>query len=148
MPLTQGLFNGLADVILSREVSTDQRTWIFIDDLGLLGQLDRLAPLLNLSRAKGVCFVLAAQDMGNSGRFGLDAAQQLASNCSHITVLGTRNLETANWAERHFGPPLRAADLMSLPPTGPEHGMTAYHLTPRAGTYLAHRSWDWVLANL
>jgi hypothetical protein len=43
---------------------------------------------------------------------------------------------------------LRAADLLSLPLTGPELGFTAFHHTPRAGTHGDHRSWDWVQSKL
>ena len=37
---------------------------------------------------------------------------------------------------------------MTLPLASPEHGFARFHRTPRAGTYFAHKPWDWVLANL
>ena len=80
--------------------------------------------------------------------YGVETADGLSGNCSHNTALQTDDLDTASWAEQHFGPPLRVADLMSLPLVGPKHGFAGFHRTPKTGTYCACKPWDWVVANL
>ncbi len=147
--LNRAVFNRLADLILSQKESSDRRTWIFMDDFCQAGRLDRLASLLQAGPSEGTCVVLSFRDMEEIRRvYDSHVAEEFVGNCTHKTALRTRSAEAAAWSEQHFGPPLRAADLMALPPPGPEHGLTAFHHTPRAGTYLASKSWEWVLANI
>ena len=80
--------------------------------------------------------------------YGSQATEELVAACSHTTALRLDDMETAEWAARHFGPPVLASDLMTLPLAGPEHGFAGFHRTPRTGTYFDHKPWDWVLANL
>lgn len=147
-PLTLAVFNRLAHLIVSQEDSSNRRTWIFLDDLYYLRHLDLLASLLLTAPSKGACVVLASLDRALFTEYLLHQGQGFPSNCTHRTVLGTHDQKTAAWAEQYFGPPLRAADFLSLPPPGPEHGITAFHDTPSTGKYRVHKSWDWVLANL
>ena len=147
--INQTIIGCLADLILRQHDFPTRRTWIFLDEVSTAGRIGPLPSLMRQGPAKGVCVALAVQQIRDlHGVYGSPGADQLAAACSHMTALQTSDPETAAWAERQFGPPLRAADLMSLPPTGPDHGCTAFHRTPRAGTHLAHRPREWVLANL
>ena len=148
-PVNQAIFGCLADLTLAHQESPGRRTWIFLDEVDAVGPFDSLPPLMQRGRPKGVCVALGFRGIDGIRRhYGPQAAEQLTESCSHKTALRTDNPETADWAERHFGPPLRAADLMSLPLTGPEHGFTAIHEIPKTGTHGAHRSWDWVQSKL
>ena len=149
VPINEAIFGCLADLTLGQQESPGRRTWIFLDDLDEVEPFDALPPLMHRGRSKGVCVALGFRGIDGIRRhYGPHAAEQLTESCSHKTALRTDNLETADWAERHFGPPLRATDLMTLPPPGPAHGFTAIHHTPGAGTHGAHRSWGWVQSKL
>jgi Type IV secretion-system coupling protein DNA-binding domain len=148
-PLQRAIFDLLAEQILRQEDSTDRRTWIFLNNVCQAGPLSGLVRLLNLGRSKGVCVAMSFGDIGQfRNLYGQHSAEDFTAPCFFKTALRTDSQETAAWAEGHFGPPLRAADLMSLQPPGPEHGFTAFHHTLKAGTYLAHQPWEWVVANL
>lgn len=148
-PLQQAMFNRLADLIVRQENSANRRTWIFLDNICQEGPLNRLALLLQLARSKGVCVAFSFRDIGQlRSLYGQQVADELTGSCVFKSALRTDSQEMAVWAKGHFGPPLCAADLMSLPSPGPEHGFTAFHQTPETGTYVATKSWDWVLANL
>ncbi len=148
--INQAIFGCLADIISGQRESTPgRRTWIFLDDVDAVGRLDALPALMQRGRSQGVCIALGFRGVEEIRRhYGPQAVEELTESCSHKTAVRTDNLETAVWAERHFGPPLRATDLMTLPRTGPEHGFNAIHRTPRAGTHGAHQPWDWVQSNL
>lgn len=148
-PLQHVIFNHAADLILSQRDSTDKRTWIFLDDVVEMKRLDRFGPLLQASRAKGACVAFGFGDIEFLQKtYGQHAAEELTSQCGFKTALRTWSPATAIWAERVFGSPLKSADLISMPPPGPKHGFAAFHHTPKGGTFFAHKSWEWVLANL
>ena len=147
-PLQHAIFNRLADLIIRQEDSTNRRIWILLDNLCQAGPLNRLAPLLQRARSKGACVAFSFRDIAQLRSLYGQQADELAGSCVFKTALRTDSQETAVWAERQFGPPLRASDLESLPRTGPEHGLSAFHHTPKAGTCVAHKSWEWVVAHL
>ncbi len=148
-PILPAMVAHLADLLLSHESSLTSRTWLCLDDVCQAGSLGSLPKVMLQGRAPGACVALSTSEIeGVQQLYGPDAAEQMLAACGHKTALRMSNAETAAWAERHLGPPLRAADLMSLPPAGPEHGFTAFYQSPKAGTRLVHQSWDWVLAQL
>jgi type IV secretory pathway TraG/TraD family ATPase VirD4 len=151
-PLRRAIFNRLADLILSQESSADsadQRTWVFLDDIRTAGPLTSLPALIQRGRRQGVCVAFGMAEVQElQGLYGPQAVEEFSANCSHRTAMRPDDSETAAWVERHFGPPLQASDLMCLPPTGPKHGFTAFHYTPKAGTYVAHKTWERVVAHL
>jgi len=148
-PLQHAILNCLADLIVRQGNSTDRRTWIVLDNLCQAGPLNGLARILHLGRSKGACVAFSFQDIAQlRNLYGRQAADELVASCLFKTALRTDSQETALWAEEHFGPPLRAADFISLPRPGPQHGFTAFNHTLKAGTYVATKSWDWVVAHL
>ena len=147
--INQVILNQLAHTILGQRESATRRTWIFLDEVSTAGRLETLPRLMQRGHSKGVCVALAMQRLQDIRKlYGAATADALAALCSHQTALQTGDPQTAQWAEGHFGPPVRAAALMTLPLTGPKHGFAGFHRTPSAGTYFAHKPWDWVLANL
>ncbi|MBI5385584.1 MAG: type IV secretion system DNA-binding domain-containing protein [Verrucomicrobia bacterium] len=147
--INQTIIGCLAYLILRQQESASRRTWFFFDDVSETGRLDALPALMQRGRSNEVCVALGFRRIEEIRRlYGSPVAEELSAACSHKTALRTDDLETASWVEREFGPPLRASDLMSLPLAGPKNGFAGFHRTPRAGTYFAHKPWDWVLANL
>ena len=147
--INQTVIGCLAQLISRQQDSAARRTWFFFDEVSEVGRLDALRELMQRGRSKGVCVELGFRRIEEIRRlYGSPATEELTAACSHKTVLRTDDPETAAWAEREFGPPVRAFDLISLPLTGPKHGLAGFHHTPKAGTYFAHKPWDWVLANL
>jgi len=147
--INQAMLGCLAHHILRQQESAARRTWIFLDEVSEVGRIEALPALMKRGRSKGVCVVWGMRRIDEIRRlYGSPVAEEITTACSYKTALRTDDLETAAWAEQHFGPPLTASGLMSLPPIGPEHGYTAFHHTQRAGTYVAHKSWEWVLAHL
>ena len=148
-PVHQLMFRRLSDLLRSQPDSAGRRTWVILDDICAGGRLDKLPALMQQGRSKGVCVGFGVQSLGEIRRlYGSQTADQLLAACSHKTALQTHEPEAAAWAERDFGPPVTASGLMSLPPIGRAHDYTAFHHTPRAGTYVAHKSWEWVLEHL
>lgn len=147
--INQAILGCLAHLIFRQQDSTARRTWFFFDEVSEVGRLDVLPALLERGRSKGVCVALSFRRIEEiRGLYGSPVAEELTAACSHKTALRTDDFETSAWAEREFGPLVQASDLMSLPLAGPKHGFAGFHRTPKAGTYFAHKSWGWVLANL
>ena len=148
-PVHQLMFRRLSDLLRSQPDSAGRRTWIFLDDIREAGWLETLPALMQQGCCKGVCVAFGMTEIeGIRNLYGPQAAAVLTDYCTHKTAMRPTDPTTAAWAAQLFGPPLTASGLMSLPPTGPAHDYTAFHHTPRAGTYVAHKSWDWVHAHL
>ena len=147
--LNQAIVSYLAHLINEQQECAARRTWFFLDEVSEDDRLAVVPDLMRRGRRKGVCVALGLRRFEELRRvYGSQATEELVAACSHTTALRLDDPETAEWAARHFGPPVLASDLMTLPPAGPEHGLAGFHRTPRAGTYFAHKPWDWVLANL
>jgi hypothetical protein len=147
--INQAIVSYLAHFIFGQRQSTARRTWLFFDEVSEVGRLEALPKLMQAGLAQGVCVALGVRRFEQLRRvYGSKATEELVAACSHTTALRLDDVETAEWAARHFGPPVLASDLMTLPPAAPEHGFAGFHRTPRAGTYFAHKPWGWVLANL
>ena len=158
--INQAIFGCLAHLVLRQQESATRRTWIILDEVSEAGRIESLPALMRQRRAKGVCVAFGMQKLGDLRKlYGSEGAEDLLTACSHKTVLRTDDPETATWAQQLFGletrgsdfvlrPPMLATEFMSLPMAGPKDGLTGFHQTPRAGAYVAHKSWDWVLAHL
>jgi len=115
----------LADRLLRQVSSLTSRIWLCLDDFCQAGCLESLPRVMLRGRARGAYVALSTSEFEGVRRlYGPGAAERMLAACGHKTALHTSNAETAAYVERHIGPPLRAADLMSLPPAGPEHGFT------------------------
>ena len=147
--INQAMLGCVAHHLLRQQESSVRRTWIFLDEVSEIGRIEALPALMQRGRSKGVCVAWGMRRIDEIRRlYGSQVAEELTTACSYKTVLRTDDGETATWAAQHFGPPLTASGLMTLPPTGPKHGFAGFHCTPKAGTYFRHKPWDWVLANL
>ena len=148
-PIYNAIFCRLADLILSQQESTSRRTWIFLDEFYSGGRLDSLSKLLQQGRSRGVCVAMSVAGWPMLQQlYGSETAEMITACCTHKAALQVDGPTTAAWAARYFGPPLRAADFLSLPRPDPANGLSAFVNTPRTGTHRMHKSWEWVLANL
>ena len=147
--LNQAIISYLAHLVYEQQESDARRTWFFLDEVSEDDRLEALPELMRRGRSKGVCVVFGVRRLEELRRVcGSQATDELVAACSHTTVLRLGDVETVEWATRHFGPSVLASDLMALPLASPEHGFAGFHRTPKAGTHFAHKPWDWVLANL
>ncbi len=163
-PLFRVFIQRLGELVLSLPDSRTRRVWLFLDELRLAGRLE-LGPLLSMGRAKGASIAIAFQDLsGLKTVYGPDGASELLSLCSHKAVLRLEGEETSHWARRLVGdferfesgsPPgdpgseqlqkrelLLQSEFMSHPPTGPEHGLSGFFLSPYVGVWRAVLAWE------
>lgn len=148
-PIIQAILACAPEFVLTQKHSNDRRSWICLDDLCRAGRLDTLPKLMIESSHQSGCIALSASGAKEIRQFyGAGTTEEMLAACSHRIALRTSDPEDAAWAERHFSSPLRASNLLSLPPPGPESGFSVLQQTPRAGTHRTYKSRWWILANL
>ena len=143
-PLTEG----------ERETA-QETTWVFLDEVREAGRLDGLSRLLTTGRSRGACVVLGFQDIdGLRHVYDQPIAHELTGQCNNLALLKMNSPSTAEWAANLFGSflaeeqqptevygdrvetsvhhtkaqrdVLYTRDLIILPKTGPQNGLTGY----------------------
>ena len=177
-PINQLLLNRLADQMLSQPDMPSSRTWLILDEVRELPRFDRLHSLLNQGRSKNCRVVLGAQDIeGLREVYGERVAHEMLGQCGNQSYLRTSSAPTARWVEEHFGQTrevvlseshsyqlgrgttgyqlsqrlssaVLASDLLSLPRTGPKHGLHGFHDVASLGAFRSSESFESVLASL
>lgn len=98
------IFRRMSELILSREETTEYKTWIILDEIRQAGRLDSLNLLLTKGRSKGACCVLGFQDIeGMRTVYGREEANELVGQCANKMILKLNSPETASWASSLFG---------------------------------------------
>jgi type IV secretory pathway TraG/TraD family ATPase VirD4 len=83
--------------------NSENRTWLFLDELKELGKVHDLATLISKGRGKGICAVLGFQDIsGLEEAFGEKNAQEITACCLHKLFLKLSGL-SAEWASKSIG---------------------------------------------
>jgi DNA polymerase III delta prime subunit len=83
--------------------NSENRTWLFLDELKELGKVYDLATLISKGRGKGICAVLGFQDIsGLEEAFGEKNAQEITACCHHKLFLKLSG-HSAEWASKSIG---------------------------------------------
>jgi type IV secretory pathway TraG/TraD family ATPase VirD4 len=83
--------------------NSENRTWLFLDELKELGKVHDLATLISKGRGKGICAVLGFQDIsGLEEAFGEKNAQEITACCHHKLFLKLSG-QSAEWASKSIG---------------------------------------------
>jgi type IV secretory pathway TraG/TraD family ATPase VirD4 len=110
-PINRAIFERLAELLTGRSQSSvlpSEQTWIFLDELRLLGKLEQLDRLLLKGRSLGLHVVLAFQDIqGIRHVYGELVADEMIGQCLNIALLRMGNPATQTWAASVVGESLR-----------------------------------------
>ncbi len=157
------LFQRLTELMVSRREQTREEkaagenlTWVFLDEVRDAGNLNGLSRLMTKGRSKGVCTVLAFQDIdGLRAVYGQEIAHEITGQCNTVAILKLNSPSTAEWGADLFGSYLAresvlsesispegvsysvaesrqersvlyTRDLIYLPPTNLENGLTGF----------------------
>lgn len=147
------------DLTPAQQSQLSNLTWFFLDEVREAGKIDGLRRLLNQGRSKGVCTVLGIQDIeGMRAEYRREEAHEMAGQCAHKVALRLSSPDTALWVARLFGEEdqtvettgesvgnsftgnrsrkterktiVTTAELLRMPNTSPEHGLTGYYKSP------------------
>lgn len=79
-------------------------TWMFLDEAGFIGSIEKVREAATFGRSKGIRLVLAAQDLaGMHLGWGKERTDSILGACGNVAVLRLSDPETAAWAARRFG---------------------------------------------
>ena len=93
----------LSDALLDATISKPTRTYIFLDELELLGRIDALPDLLNMGAELGVTMALGFHDLGSLRASYGDQTEGMLAMCSNMALLRTNSRSTAAWAADLLG---------------------------------------------
>lgn len=100
------LFHRLSQLLLDLPSGTQQRSWVFLDELSKAGRLDGLDLLLTKGRSKGVCVVMGFQDIAglqNPAVYGEEMTEEMTSQVANKAFLRLQGSRTSKWAEEAIG---------------------------------------------
>jgi type IV secretory pathway TraG/TraD family ATPase VirD4 len=140
-------------LILHGNESTTRRTWLIVDEVRELGNLDGLSRFLTMARSKGACFCGGYQTpSGMKDAVGDHVADEINDNIWHWALCRMGGDVSAEWASKLVGEVefeetsgsstsvvRRRAILpeyfMELPPPTPQTGVAGVFITPYTGAY-------------
>jgi hypothetical protein len=163
-PINKLIVKRVIEELLAQTEVENKQTWIVLDELRDMGQLDGLHSLLLKGREKNVCTVLVVHDTeGLHAVYTKPVAEEILSQCNHKAVLLVQTPGTAKWASELLGEVEtieerkneRKHDLvkaqsalpsqfLSLKMTNPENGLTGYYMSPYVGAWSATLSGDYI----
>ncbi|QDV73678.1 type IV secretory system conjugative DNA transfer family protein [Botrimarina mediterranea] len=167
--INRTMFRFLAEQIDVQPNSGARRTWVWVDELRLAGCIlssGKLTMLADKGRSRGVCLVLAFQDIeGFQEAAGAKIAGEIIAQCGSKALLRCQSKESAEWAsglvgqyeclevfrsdnsrlgsgegrseQRVIKDAVLPSEFYGLPVTSRSHGLTGYFLTAEHG---AHKS--------
>ncbi len=99
-------FKRACDLILSKPEGTDDRTWIFIDELGDAGRLDGLSSVMKKGRSKGARAALSFQTISslrNEKVYGPYETDEILGQIANRFLGRIECAETAEWCSKLVG---------------------------------------------
>ncbi|QDV74531.1 type IV secretory system conjugative DNA transfer family protein [Botrimarina mediterranea] len=168
--MNRTLFRFLAEQIDVQSNSAKRRTWVWVDELrlakGLLSS-GKVTMLADKGRSRGVCLVLAFQDIeGFQEAAGAKLAGEIIAQCANKALLRCQSKDSADWAsgllgqyeclevfrsdssrigsgegrseQRVLKEAVLPCEFYDLPVTSRENGLTGYYITAERG---AHKTW-------
>jgi Type IV secretion-system coupling protein DNA-binding domain len=105
--INQVIFKRTSQILLDLpelQPSETRKTWVCIDELAQLGELDGLNDLLTNGRSKGVSMVLGFQDFDSlKDIYGEEQANVIWGQCASKAIFRLGSGSSAKWASEQFG---------------------------------------------
>ena len=151
--INRAMFLRATQLILRGNESTTRRTWLIVDEVREMGNLDGLSRFLTMARSKGACFCGGYQTpSGMKDAVGDHVADEINDNIWHWALCRMGGDVSAEWASKRVGEVefeettgsstsvvRRRAILpeyfMELPPPTPQTGVAGVFITPYTGAY-------------
>ncbi len=103
-PFNRLLFTRAFEEVLSREATSDQRIWFFIDELATAGKLPELRALMDEGRSHGARVVLSFQDInGLYETYKREASEDILGQCGNRSFLRLEGGSARRWVEEQLG---------------------------------------------
>lgn len=162
--INEQVFRVFVEEVDVQSNSKTRRTWVWMDEARLSGSIvskpDLLPFLAVKGRSRGVCLVVAFQDMeGLREVAGERVANELVAQLSNKALLRAESDGTATWSSRQIGQAevlehhtsdssgfrqsisaqrvvrdaVLPSEFFNIPPSSPENGVTGYFLSPHFG---------------
>ncbi len=153
--INRAIFLRATQLILRGSDSATRRTWLIVDEVRELGQLDGLSRFLTTARSKGACFCGGYQTpSGMKAAVGDHIADEINDNIWHWALCRMGGDVSAEWASKLVGEvefeekaptgtsttvarrrALMPEYFMELPPPTPRTGVAGVFITPYTGAY-------------
>jgi type IV secretory pathway TraG/TraD family ATPase VirD4 len=153
--INRALFLRASQLILRGSDSSTRRSWLIIDEVRELGNLEGLSRFLTTARSKGGCFCGGYQTpSGMKAAVGPDVADEINDQIWNWALCRMGGDVSAEWASRLVGevefeetaPGSATASIVKrrallpeffkeLPPPTPKTGVSAAFITPETGVY-------------
>ena len=102
--LSRALLSKISRLILAEPDCYFPKSWVFLDELPFFGRLDSLPGLLSLGPARGLAASISFQDLGlMRSIYGPDLTQAINGLTPQKLFCRLSDVDTAEWASRHFG---------------------------------------------
>jgi len=154
--INRAMFLRATQLILGGNDSSSRRTWLIVDEVRELGNLDGLSRFLTTARSKGACFCGGYQTpSGMKAAVGDHVADEINDQIWHWALCRMGGEVSAEWASKLVGEvefeetvspggPISVARrrallpeyFMELPPPTPKTGVSAVFITPYTGAYM------------
>jgi hypothetical protein len=127
--ISRALLSKMSRLILAEPDWYFPRSWVFLDELPFFGRLDSLPGLLSLGPAKGLAASVSFQDVGLMRHvYGPDLMQAINGLTPQKLFCRLSDVDTAEWASRHFGEVERTRLTRSISHANGEHPSTTFSL--------------------
>jgi hypothetical protein len=147
--INRALFLRASQLILGGSDSNTRRTWLIVDEVRELGNLDGLSRFLTTARSKGACFCGGYQTpSGMKAAVGEHIADEINDQIWHWALCRMGGDVSADWASRLVGEvefqenssvvkrrALMPEYFKELPQPTPRTGVSAVFITPYSGAY-------------
>jgi hypothetical protein len=159
-PINKLVLKRVIEELLAQPVVKNRQTWILLDELRDMGQLDGLLSLLLKGREKNVCTVLVVHDAeGLHAVYTRPVSEEILSQCNHKAVLLLEAPGTAAWASQLFGEvetiedekkglvknhAVLPSEFLCIKPTNPQNGLTGYYASPYVGAWCGTLPGDYI----
>ena len=158
------VYERLSELLLSQPESAQRQTWHFVDEAKEMGKLP-IPRIATFGRGTGNRLVIGFQDIeGLRSVYTRELANELVAQCGNKILLRTDGPETAAFCAKLISDvevlekrksgikdsdpdsgttaeqitkreAVLASELLSIPPTNPQNGLTGYHLSAYTGAF-------------
>jgi hypothetical protein len=171
-PVNQLAFKNLQDALLSRWDGDPGETFVGIDELARLGEVEDFQDFYLTGRSFGVHCSASFQEIDSVRRLhGKEGANEIIGQCGNKAFLRQEGDESARWASDMLGKvglyeydpswdpegrmsetrryverdAMLPSEFMTFPPTGPATGLTGVFICPWVGAFKGTIPWSTIM---